>query len=71
MLEKINIPILSIIGECDQGLSYSNLSAEDAMKRLKQHNSNFRYEIIPNAKHSFKNYEQELAKLVVKYLKED
>lgn len=71
MLKAIDIPIFAIIGECDQGLSYSNLSAEDAMKRLKQYNSNFRYEIIANAKHSFKNYEQELAKLVVKYLKEE
>lgn len=71
MLEKIDIPIVSIIGECDQGLSYSNLSAYDAMQQLQQHSDNMQYEVIANAKHSFKNYEDELAKCVVKYLKED
>lgn len=71
MLKAIDIPILSIIGECDQGLSYSNLSAEEAMQRLQKHNSNIQYKIIANAKHSFKNYEEELAKYIVQYLKED
>lgn len=70
MLEKIDIPILSIIGECDQGLSYSNLSADEAMQKLQQHSFNMQYKVIAGAKHSFKNYEQELAKYIVKYLKE-
>lgn len=69
MLSKINIPILSVIGECDQGLSYSNLSAEEAMKILQQHNSKLQYKIIKNARHSFKNYEKELAKCVVQFVK--
>ncbi len=71
MLEKIDIPILSIIGGCDQGLDYSSLSPEEAMERLQKHNSNIQYKIIANAKHSFKNYEEELAKYIVQYLKEN
>lgn len=70
MLSKIDIPILSVIGECDQGLSYSNLSAEEAMKILQRHNAKLQYKIIKNARHSFKNYEKDLAKCILTYLKE-
>ncbi len=71
MFKLIDIPIFAIIGEYDQGLSYSNLSAELAMKRLQHYNLNLKYKIIANAKHSFKNYEEELAKYVIEYIKED
>lgn len=68
MLERVSLPIFAIIGECDQGLSYSTLSAEEAMQCLQLHNSNLIYKVIPNASHSFKNYETELAKLVCDYI---
>lgn len=68
LFNKVNIPIFSVIGSKDQGLSYSNLSAVEAMEILRKNNNNFEFEIVDGATHSFKGFEDRLAEIISIYL---
>ena len=68
MFSKINLPILSVIGSEDQGLSYLPISAMEAMKILRNNNKNLQFSIVNGASHSFKGYEDGLAKIITQYL---
>lgn len=66
-LQNIKIPIFSIIGSDDQGLK--GLDAKKAMAVLQNNSKNMKTAVIDGATHSFRNFEQELAEEIVKFLK--
>lgn len=71
MLKNLKLPLRIIIGAKDEGIVlYSDKSAKYYMEILKQNYENLKYEIIENCRHNFKNNEQELAQLTIKYILE-
>ena len=67
-LKRINKPMLAIIGSEDQGL-YGNADAIECMQKLKDVNDLLEYAVIEGAKHNFKHYEDDVAKLIICNLK--
>ena len=67
MFSNINLPILGIIGSKDQGLG--DLDATSCMEKIRDNNENFKFEVIDDAKHTFKHHEDEVSDLIINYIK--
>ncbi len=64
ILERLNIPIYTIIGSKD----LANISV-DNMDNLYKHIKTGKYRIINGAKHNFNNYEEELSSIILSIIK--
>lgn len=68
-VKDIKIPTYIAIGENDPGLDCNqNISAEQLMENLIQNNKLVSFNIIKDAKHTFKSHYDELKKLIVGFL---
>lgn len=68
-VKDITIPTLVIIGQNDPGVeNRDNKAPEDLMKELIKQNKNASYQIIPEAKHAFKNHLSELNEIIIKFI---
>ena len=63
---KIKVPILAIIGD---GEEYTALSIKDALELLAKENKNTKMHQIQNCDHDFQEKENELADIVLKFIK--
>ncbi len=69
MLKNVKLPIRVVIGSEDEGIvDFSDKSAEYYMNILKNHHHDLKYKIVEEARHNFKNKEQELAETVLSFI---
>jgi len=70
-LKRIKIPTLIVYGDIDIGITMVDKTIDKYIERVnKIENPNIKIEILKNASHSFKTYENELAKTVDKFIKD-
>ena len=70
MYNKITVPILAVIGDIEKGKGheYTVIPIKDSIKLLEKENSNAECRQIRNCNHDFEEKENELAKIIVKFL---
>ncbi len=68
-LNKINVPVLCIIGTKDQGLTCGNKTPQFYMELLRKNIKNCTIEFVDGAKHNFSGYENELNTKILDFLK--